>query len=44
VCLLAAASYAEMAAGLAKALGALSPSEEALVYHDNAVRAYGLRA
>jgi L-fuconolactonase len=43
VCLLAAASYAEMAAGLAEALGTLSSSEEALVYHDNAVRAYGLR-
>jgi L-fuconolactonase len=42
VCLLAAASYGDMAAGLAEALGALSASEEALLYRDNATRAYGL--
>jgi L-fuconolactonase len=41
VCLLAG-SYDSMTAGLAEALGSLSPSEEVRVYRDNARRAYGL--
>jgi L-fuconolactonase len=41
VCLLAG-SYESMWQGLAEALGPLSSSEEALVYRDNAVRAYAL--
>jgi L-fuconolactonase len=44
VCLLAAGSYGEVAAALAETLGSLSPAEEALVYHDNAARAYRLDA
>lgn len=43
VCLLAG-SYDSMSAGLADALGSLSPSEESRVYRDNARRAYVLGA
>jgi L-fuconolactonase len=41
VCLLAG-SYRSVAAGLADALGTLSPTEEALVYRENAAAAYRL--
>lgn len=43
VCLLAG-SYESMRAGLAEALGGLSPAEHSQVYRDNARRAYALEA
>jgi L-fuconolactonase len=43
VCLLAG-SYQSVWAGLAEALGPLSPSEESRVYRDNASRAYALES
>ena len=43
VCLLAG-SYRSVSAGLADALGPLSPDEQAQLYRDNAISAYRLRA
>jgi len=43
VCLLAG-SYRSVSAGLADALGPLSPGEQARIYRDNAISAYRLRA